>query len=796
MTDKTPPRPPRQPRFDEVRPGYEGNATRPQLSAPPQRGDQRYDGGYAATRPTGQRPMPPQRRHQPPNRRGPGWLGWIAIGLGGAVALAAAVVAYLVVAPPVDLLKRQVIAEVKSRTGRDLTIAGPVAFSVLPSLALSMRDVSLSSPPGIAPSPFLTAREIEARVQLWPLLMRRIGVDRLTLRDPVFTLVADRNGRRNWEFSGAADARPARVLAQLVPHPTGPRDNTRDETRDGIGGFLATDAVNPAATPTGARPAALADLSLADVRIERGTVTYADARTGASHQVSAIDATLAMPAIGGELATTGTLTYGGQPIGFDVKLSSAKALIEQRPARLKLALKAAPIDLVYDGAIALPAGLELDGELRAKGPSLRALAAWHGVELPPADGFGAHLVEGKLKTGAKGFHLSDATIGLDGATAAGTLAVDVTGDRPRLTANLRMSALDLNRYTLAATKATKPVAPAAPVAPRAAPASGAMPPPTGKAPASIEDLIDRAIGGAKVKGYTARDGWSRDPIALDGLKTVDSDLRLSVSQLLWRNIKTGSAIVTVALKAGALRMNVDDIQLYDGRGRAVVTIDSGPAVPTYGLNMTVDGVAAQRFLADAFGVDAVSGIANVQVALGGQGTSEQQIVESLAGKTNLVVANGAINGINVAGAVRSLSRGRWDGLDKALSEKTDFSEMSIGFAIQNGIATSNDLKLQGPLLRMGGAGQISLPARTVDYVARPKLVGSIEGQGGAGNVAGLEIPLRIKGPLAKPEIVPDVDSLAKNPEKAVEAVKEIGRQLKQDGNMQGVKKLLDGLLGR
>src|SRR3546814_7431219 len=77
---------------------------------------------------------------------------------------------------------------------------------------------------------------------------------------------------------------------------------------------------------------------------------------------------------------------------------------------------------------------------------------------------------------------------------------------------------------------------------------------------------------------------------------------------------------------------------------------------------------------------------------------------------------------------------------------TDFAELSGTFTIDKGIVTNKDLSLVAPLVRMTGEGQIPLPPRTVDYVVKPKLVGSIEGQGGASELAGVTVPIKVSGP--------------------------------------------------
>src|SRR3546814_12145288 len=87
-------------------------------------------------------------------------------------------------------------------------------------------------------------------------------------------------------------------------------------------------------------------------------------------------------------------------------------------------------------------------------------------------------------------------------------------------------------------------------------------------------------------------------------------------------------------------------------------------------------------------------------------------------------------------------------IDQSFDEAatTDFAELSGTFTIDKGIVTNKDLSLVAPLVRMTGEGQIPLPPRTVDYVVKPKLVGSIEGQGGASELAGVTVPIKVSGP--------------------------------------------------
>ncbi|MEC9250131.1 MAG: AsmA-like C-terminal region-containing protein, partial [Pseudomonadota bacterium] len=77
--------------------------------------------------------------------------------------------------------------------------------------------------------------------------------------------------------------------------------------------------------------------------------------------------------------------------------------------------------------------------------------------------------------------------------------------------------------------------------------------------------------------------------------------------------------------------------------------------------------------------------------------------------------------------------------------QTDFSSLSGTFSITGGRADNSDFSMLSPLLRVGGTGYVDLPSQSLDYRMRPRLVASIEGQGGSSSLRGVEIPVRIRG---------------------------------------------------
>jgi len=157
--------------------------------------------------------------------------------------------------------------------------------------------------------------------------------------------------------------------------------------------------------------------------------------------------------------------------------------------------------------------------------------------------------------------------------------------------------------------------------------------------------------------------------------------------------------------------------------------------------------------------------------------SQQQWLEQLQGPVQIELKDGAIRGANIAAIIRSAQQaltGNLQGinLDKDFksSEATDFSSLTASWQFQQGIGQSSDLQLQSPLLRLTAEGQIDLPKQSLSYVLTPRLIASLEGQGGSNDGKSVVIPVKVQGPWQAVKIRPDLTSGAK--QKAKDKLKE------------------------
>jgi AsmA protein len=289
------------------------------------------------------------------------------------------------------------------------------------------------------------------------------------------------------------------------------------------------------------------------------------------------------------------------------------------------------------------------------------------------------------------------------------------------------------------------------------------------------------------------------PIDLSALKTLNLDGKLKIGQLQVENIKAANVRVDLKAKNGRLDVNPLAANLYQGTiaGSLMVNANNNQ----YAAQQKLAGISIGPLLRDAANKDVLEGKGNVTLDVTTTGTLVSQLKRALNGNARMELRDGAIKGIDLAGAVRTV-KAKFGGQDAEGSgsqkEKTDFSELSASFAIKNGVAHNEDLSLKSPFIRVTGAGDVDIAADSVNYVVKTAVVSSMAGQGGKelGDLKGLTIPVRVSGPFDalkyKVEFSQMIGSASKEAikETAREALKENVKKQLEKGQLKDLGKFL------
>jgi len=237
------------------------------------------------------------------------------------------------------------------------------------------------------------------------------------------------------------------------------------------------------------------------------------------------------------------------------------------------------------------------------------------------------------------------------------------------------------------------------------------------------------------------------------------------------------AAIDATLAGGVLKANVSNLGAYGGQANGDLIVDASVAEPTYTLRSDLVGVRALPLLQSAAEFDKLDGKLQAKIAVRSFGASPRAILSNLAGTVFANFQDGAIRGLNVAQMIRSLTSGTLSGWQETREQTTDLTQLAASFRIEKGQATTSDLNLVGPLVRMTGAGTIDLAAKSLAFRVEPKLVMTTEGQGRAADPVGLGIPVVIDGPWSEPRIYPDMAGILDHPDAAYAKLKDMGQGL-------------------
>jgi AsmA protein len=267
--------------------------------------------------------------------------------------------------------------------------------------------------------------------------------------------------------------------------------------------------------------------------------------------------------------------------------------------------------------------------------------------------------------------------------------------------------------------------------------------------------------GAETKGTPAGKGEAKapqpaakqpeQPIDLSALKPLRLDGSVRIGDLIANNIKASKVRVDARARDGKLEVNPMQANLYQGtlKGGASVNANDNQ----FAVKQTLNGISIGPLLRDAVQQDLLEGRGNVALDLATAGTTVGALKKALNGTAGLNLKDGAIKGIDLAGAVRGLKSklGAGDAEQSAdTTQKTDFSELIATFTIKNGIAHNSDLDVKSPFVRIAGEGDVNIPEDSLNYVVKASVVSTMAGQGGKerGDVAGLTLPVRVYGPYS------------------------------------------------
>jgi AsmA protein len=293
-------------------------------------------------------------------------------------------VAGLLAAPwliPAAGARGAVTAQIRTVTGLETVVHGPVEVSLFPSGTVRLGDVVLGDTSGHAPP--LAADRLIAHLRFLPLLLGRIEIADIVLDHPHIALKIDKDGRSNWSPLLAALATALKPVERIV--------------------------------------------SFTEIRIDHGTIAIEDASHSLTENLSNVDLSLAWPQISKSFGATGHFTWRGEPVDASIVIGDFLAALGGDNSGLKIRLSGAPLRLAFEGAISSAPSFKADGTLSVEAASLRDALRWTGDTPVPGGGFGRFTLKGHAIMVESSISLGPVNVELDGNAANGALSYAADG---------------------------------------------------------------------------------------------------------------------------------------------------------------------------------------------------------------------------------------------------------------------------------------------------------------------------------------------------------------------------------
>ncbi|WP_454621326.1 AsmA family protein [Bradyrhizobium cenepequi] len=453
------------------------------------------------------------------------------------------------------------------------------------------------------------------------------------------------------------------------------------------------------------KPGAENQMSFSEIRIQDGILNYEDETNHVREQLGDIDLSLAWPSISRSFAATGQFDWRGERVDGSISASDFIALLSGDRSGLKARLASAPLKLAFDGTVANRTSLMMEGTATIDSVSLRNALRWMGQAPPAGGGFGRFTLKARTNLVGGSVALTNVNVELDGNVAEGVMTFANNG-RQTLQATLAAGNLDFTPY----------------------------------------------VSTFRLLASGQRD-WNRQLFDLNALSTTDLDMRLSAARVTVGSTRLGRTALGANLRNGALALSVAEAQMYGGIAKGSLGIARSDAIADVKAQLEFTDVDLQACAGELFGITKLTGRGNLNLSLTASGSSPFGLAQSLDGTATLSGHDGAIAGFNVEQLLKRLERRPLSGGGNFRSGSTPYDNLTIGVRFNDGVATAENIRLEGPAAKITLTGTASVPAREYDLKGVASLNSAPSGS------KGFDLPFVVQGPWDDPLVFPDPESL-------------------------------------
>jgi AsmA protein len=484
-------------------------------------------------------------------------------------------------------------------------------------------------------------------------------------------------------------------------------------------------------------------LSFSEIRMSGGSITIVDKARGISEELSNVELSFAWPSIARSFGATGRFTWRGEAFDASANAADLLAALSGDRSGLKLRLAGPPFKLAFDGSMSQQPSFKMEGTLAVDGKSLRDALRWASRQPLPGTGFGRFALKAQTSMTGGTTIMSGVNIELDGNVAEGVMAL-ATEPRVTLKGTLAADALDLTPY----------------------------------------------VSTFEVLRGNDRD-WNRQPIAIEGLSNFDLDLRISAARVSVASARLGRTGVAANLRDGRLTLAIGEALAYGGVLKGAFVLAKTEAGADIKTQLQFADVDLESCLGELFGIRKLEGKGNLSLSVEAVGDNMLALTRTLTGSAELTARQGAIAGFNVEQLLKRLEQRPLSIGGDFRRGRTPFEKLTASARIAHGIASIEDVRIEGGAVRLALGGSASIPARDLDLRGTAALVSA-----SADAPPVFELPFVVQGPWDDPIMLPDAQSLisrsnaaaplldAVRDRKTRDAVRSVIDRLNRDGTVE------------
>jgi AsmA protein len=308
------------------------------------------------------------------------------------------------------------------------------------------------------------------------------------------------------------------------------------------------------------------------------------------------------------------------------------------------------------------------------------------------------------KDGALDIAMTSVSATLDSQPLEGALAIQPSGNRSVVSGTLAGKMLDLGRIAARLN------------------------------PGRIEDLAENS-------------GRLLEPAYMVGSR--DLDLRLSLDNAQLGPVQLEKTAMQIIVNPSRIDLNLLQAQGYKGQVKARISATTSASEPDIRAVIGIEKIDLGSINQDILGSRRITGTASGQLVLEGIGRNTTSVLASAAGRANITIRQGDLNGFSLAETVR-----RAEGQPLALlrdwrTGRSTFDTAQFTGIISHGIMDLTEGSITAPTYRLGILGTIGLRDQQIT------LGGTLSGNGTSTTM----IPFSIKGPWSAPVIGTDIGSI-------------------------------------